>query len=78
MPLKKYGVLKGTVLGHLRDADDDNYQILIKAGLTLYRIAVNVLSAAKNALCLLTRWARTMTSKISLKTPSSANFRYRQ
>jgi len=49
MPLKKYGVLKGTVLGHLRDADDDHYQILIKAGLTLYRIAVNVLSAAKNA-----------------------------
>jgi uncharacterized protein YukJ len=49
MPLKKYGVLKGTVLGHLRDADDDHYQILIKAGPTLYRIAVNVLSAAKNA-----------------------------
>ncbi len=49
MPLKKYGVLKGTALGHLRDADDDHYQILIKAGATLYRIAVNVKSAAKNA-----------------------------
>jgi uncharacterized protein YukJ len=50
MPLKKYGVLKGTALGHLRDADDDHYQILIKAGATMYRIAVNVKSAAKNAL----------------------------
>src|SRR5262245_18314085 len=49
MPLKKYGVLKGTALGHLRDADDGHYQILIKAGATLYRIAVNVKSAAKNA-----------------------------
>ena len=49
MPLKKYGVLKGAVLGHLRDADDDHYQILIKAGSTLYRIAVNVKSAAKNS-----------------------------
>jgi len=49
MPLKKYGVLKGAVLGHLRDADDDHYHILIKAGATLYRLAVNVKSAAKNA-----------------------------
>jgi uncharacterized protein YukJ len=49
MPLKKYGVLKGTVLGHLRDADDDHYQILIKSGGALYRLAVNVKSAAKNA-----------------------------
>jgi uncharacterized protein YukJ len=49
MPLKKYGVLKGTALGHLREADDDHYQILIKAGASLYRIAVNVKSAAKNA-----------------------------
>ena len=24
-----YGVLKGTVTGHLRDADDDHYQILV-------------------------------------------------
>ncbi|HKQ73742.1 MAG TPA: YukJ family protein [Blastocatellia bacterium] len=49
MPLKKYGVLKGTALGHLRNADDDHYQILIKASGTLYRIAVNIKSAAKNA-----------------------------
>ena len=49
MPLKNYGVLKGTVIGHLRNADDDHYQILIKAGNTLYRIAVNVKSAAENA-----------------------------
>lgn len=49
MPLNKYGVLKGTALGHLRDADDDHYQILIKAGNTLHRIAVNVKSAAQNA-----------------------------
>ncbi len=49
MPLEKYGVLKGTALGHLRDADDDHYQILIKAGATMYRIAVNVKSAAKNS-----------------------------
>ena len=49
MPLRKYGVLQGIVVGHLRDADDDHYQILIKAGNTPYRIAVNVKSAAKNA-----------------------------
>jgi uncharacterized protein YukJ len=49
MPLKKYGVLHGTVVGHLRDADDDHYQILVKADRELYRIAVNVKSAAKNA-----------------------------
>src|SRR5215470_14499173 len=49
MPLKKYGVLKGTAIGHLRDADDDHYQVLIKAGNTLHRIAVNVKSSAKNA-----------------------------
>lgn len=49
MPLKKYGVLKGPALGHLRDADDDHYQILIKAGETLHRIAVNVKSSATNA-----------------------------
>ena len=35
------GVLKGTVNGHLRDADDDHYQILITAGSTMFRIAVN-------------------------------------
>ena len=49
MPLKKYGVLQGTVIGHLRDADGDHYQILVKSGSALYRIAVNVKSAAKNA-----------------------------
>lgn len=49
MALKKYGVLKGIVVGHLRDADDDHYQILIKAGSTMHRIAVNVESAAPNA-----------------------------
>ena len=37
-----YGVLKGTVTGHLRDADDDHYQILISAGNTMHRIAANV------------------------------------
>lgn len=49
MALKKYGVLKGTVVGHLRDADDDHYQIMVKAGTTMHRIAVNVKSAAPNA-----------------------------
>lgn len=32
MPLSTYGVLKGTVLGHLRHADDDHYQLLVEAG----------------------------------------------
>lgn len=49
MSLSKYGVLKGTVIGHLRDADDDHYQILIKSGKALYRIAVNVKSSAPHA-----------------------------
>ena len=49
MTLKKYGVLKGTVVGHLRDADDDHYQILVRAGKVMHRIAVNVKSAAPNA-----------------------------
>jgi uncharacterized protein YukJ len=49
MALKKYGVLKGTVAGHLRDADDDHYQVLVHAGKTVHRIAVNVKSAAPNA-----------------------------
>lgn len=47
--LTTYGVLKGTPAGHLRDADDDHYQILIQAGTTMHRIAVNVKSSAKNA-----------------------------
>jgi uncharacterized protein YukJ len=42
-----YGVLKGTVTGHLRDADDDHYQILVSAGGTMFRIAVNVHSSLK-------------------------------
>jgi len=49
MPLKRYGVVKGTPIGHLRDADDDHYHILIRAGSALHRIAVNVKSAAPNA-----------------------------
>jgi uncharacterized protein YukJ len=40
-----YGVLKGTVTGHLRDADDDHYQILVNAKDTMFRIAVNVHSS---------------------------------
>jgi uncharacterized protein YukJ len=43
----KYGVLKGKVTGHLRDADDDHYQILVSAKNTMYRIAVNVHSSLK-------------------------------
>jgi uncharacterized protein YukJ len=49
MPLPTYGVLKGTVIGHLRDADDDHYQILVQAGKTLHRIASNVKSSAPKA-----------------------------
>ena len=46
MPLSTYGVLKGTVIGHLRDADDDHYQIQVKADNTVHRIASNVKSSA--------------------------------
>jgi uncharacterized protein YukJ len=49
MPLAKYGVLKGTVTGHKRDADDDHYQIMVTAGNTVHRIAVNVKSSAPKA-----------------------------
>src|SRR4051794_7952550 len=42
-----YGVLKGKVTGHLRDADDDHYQILVSAGTAMFRIAVNVHSSLK-------------------------------
>ena len=49
MPLSTYGILRGTVIGHLRDADDDHYQIQVKAGTTVYRIASNVKSSAPNA-----------------------------
>lgn len=37
-----YGVVSGTIIGHLRDADDDHYQILVNAGGTMFRVAVNV------------------------------------
>jgi hypothetical protein len=40
-PALNYGVLKGTLSGHLRDADDDHYQILVSAGSTMFRIAIN-------------------------------------
>lgn len=46
MPLAKYGVLKASVAGHLRDADDDHYQILVRAGTAMHRVAVNVKSSA--------------------------------
>jgi len=49
MPVPKYGVLKGTIAGHLRDADDDHYQILVSADGTMFRIAVNVKSSAPKA-----------------------------
>ena len=49
MALDRYGVLKGTVTGHKRDADDDHYQILVSAGNTVHRIAVNVKSSAPKA-----------------------------
>ncbi len=42
-----YGVLKGTVTGHLRDADDDHYQILVSAGTAMFRVAVNVHSTLR-------------------------------
>jgi len=49
MPLAAYGVLKGTVVGHLRNADDDHYQILVRADKTLHRVASNVKSSAPKA-----------------------------
>ena len=49
MPLSTYGVLKGTVLGHLRHADDDHDQLLVEVGGVMNRIAVNVKSSAPNA-----------------------------
>lgn len=49
MPIQKYGVLRGTVVGHKRDADDDHYQVLVQAKNTLYRIAINVKSNSKAA-----------------------------
>jgi uncharacterized protein YukJ len=49
MPLATYGVLKGAVVGHLRNADDDHYQVLVQAGKALHRIATNVKSSAPKA-----------------------------
>lgn len=49
MSLSTYGVLKGSVIGHLRDADDDHYQILLRAASVMHRVAVNVKSSAPNA-----------------------------
>lgn len=49
MSLDRYALLKGTIIGHLRDADDDHYQILAKAGTATHRIASNVKSSAPNA-----------------------------
>ena len=49
MPLSTYGILKGIVIGHLRNADDDHYQIQVKAGTTVHRIASNVKSSAPHA-----------------------------
>lgn len=53
MTLATYGLLKGTPVGHLRDADDDHYQILLRAvtpsGAQMHRVAVNVKSSAPKA-----------------------------
>jgi uncharacterized protein YukJ len=59
MALTKYGVFKGTVTGHLRDADDDHYQILVKAGQSLHRIASNVKSSAPNSPSVVLFYSRT-------------------
>jgi uncharacterized protein YukJ len=46
MPLKRYGVLKGSVVVARREDDSDSphYQVHLCAGSTSYRIAVNVKS----------------------------------
>ena len=49
MPLKKYGVLEGTVAGDKRDADDDHYPALVGAGSLMQRVAVNVQSSAPSS-----------------------------
>jgi len=48
MPLKRYGVLKGRIVGKEREDDRSapHYQVHVLAGTTNYRIAVNVMSAA--------------------------------
>jgi len=47
MPLKKYGVLKGRIVGATREDDKSSphYQVHVVAGKKNYRIAVNVMSA---------------------------------
>ena len=40
-----YGVLKGTVVGLVREPDDDHYQIRVSTDTTTFRIAVNVKSS---------------------------------
>ncbi len=67
MALKKYGVLKGTVAGHLRDADDDHYQVLVHAGKSVHRIAVNVKSSAPSAPSTLLFYASTKLPDAYLK-----------
>jgi len=46
MPLKRYGVLKGSVVDERREDDPDSphYQVHVRADSTSYRIAVNVKS----------------------------------
>jgi len=46
MPLKRYGVLKGSVVDARREDDSDSpdYQVHVRANSTSYRIAVNVKS----------------------------------
>ena len=67
MALNRYGVLKGTVTGHKRDADDDHYQILVTAAKTMHRIAVNVKSSAPNAPSTLLFLAKTSLPKDVVK-----------
>ncbi len=47
MPLKRYGVLKGSILDARREDDSDSphYQVHVRAEDTSYRVAVNVKSA---------------------------------
>lgn len=74
MPLKKYGVLKGIVIGHLRDADDDHYQILVQANGGLHRIAVNVKSAATTApSTLLFQTTTSLPSKLKVELRSASH-----
>jgi uncharacterized protein YukJ len=47
LPLKRYGVLKGSIVDALREDDSDSphYQVHVRAEDTSYRVAVNVKSA---------------------------------